>query len=387
MSYAPSDTLKRRHDAVRAACRREGVDSLIVTDRSNILYLTNFTGSAAIAIVMADAIQFITDFRYVTAVNSMQESAEACPDLRLTVVEGAYDTTLANLLTSVRASRVGFEASHVTVSRYNWLKATLAQHAAAPELVALDNVVERLRVRKDDYELSMLRLSAHLLSNVANGIFAEVQRGRTEREVAQAIDRRLLAAGFERPAFDTIVASGPNAALPHARPGERRLGENELVVLDFGGVYRAYCSDLTRTVFVGTASDRVREVYSAVLEAHDRAIRTVEPGRSRFAIDAAARDLLASRGLGEAFGHGTGHGLGIDIHEDPKVTRRPTDASGAGSPVHDADDDAVDVGMVFTIEPGAYLPGWGGVRIEDDVLVTERGVEVLTDVTTDLLEL
>jgi Xaa-Pro aminopeptidase len=160
------------------------------------------------------------------------------------------------------------------------------------------------------------------------------------------------------------------------------------VVLDFGGVYRSYCVDLTRTVAVGRASSRAREVHAAVLEAHDRAIQAVAPGRSRYAIDAAARDSLTSRGLGEAFGHGTGHGLGIEIHEDPRITRRTGEATAgsAGSESNEADD-AVAPGMVFTIEPGAYLPGWGGVRIEDDVLVTEHGVEVLTSVTTDLLEL
>src|SRR5207237_669671 len=162
---------------------------------------------------------------------------------------------------------------------------------------------------------------------------------------------------------------------PHAHPGERRLSENDLVVLDFGGVCRSYCSDLTRTVVVGTASGRAREVHAAVLEAHDCAIRAVAPGQSRFAIDAAARDLLTERGLGEAFGHGTGHGLGIDIHEDPKVTRRTSETTPG------ADDELVDAGMVFTIEPGAYLAGWGGVRIEDDVLVTQHGVEMLTRVT------
>jgi Xaa-Pro aminopeptidase len=150
------------------------------------------------------------------------------------------------------------------------------------------------------------------------------------------------------------------------------------VVLDFGGVYDSYCVDLTRTVSVGRASARVREVYEAVREARARAVAAVAPGRSRFEIDAAARDTLASRGLGEAFGHGTGHGLGIEVHEDPRITRRRTDV--------DTQDEAVAPGMVFTIEPGAYLPGWGGVRIEDDVLVTEAGVEVLTDVTTELVE-
>jgi Xaa-Pro aminopeptidase len=149
-------------------------------------------------------------------------------------------------------------------------------------------------------------------------------------------------------------------------------------VLDFGGVYDSYCVDLTRTVSVGRADTRARDVYAAVLEAHDRAIAAVEPGRSRFDVDAAARDTLAAHGLGEAFGHGTGHGLGIEVHEDPRISRRRPDV--------DTGDVAVESRMVFTIEPGAYLPGWGGVRIEDDVLVTDAGVEVLTNVTTDLIE-
>lgn len=381
MSHAPSAALKRRHDAVRRACARAGVDALIVTSRSNILYLTNFAGSASIVIVTPERVEFITDFRYVTAVEGLQQSSEGCPDLKLTVVDGTYDATLANVLTSLGLARVAFEAANVTVSRHNWLTATLAAAGSAPQLVPLEQTVERLRVRKDDYELSMIRESARRLSEVALRVFSEVRKGRTEREVALAIDACIAAAGFERPAFDTIVASGPNAALPHAHPGERRLSENDLVVLDFGGVYRSYCSDLTRTVVLGPASARAREVHAAVLEAHDSAIQAVSPGRSRFDIDAAARDALAARGLGEAFGHGTGHGLGIDIHEAPRVSRR----TGPGDEA--VEEEAVDAGMVFTIEPGAYLPGWGGVRIEDDVLVTQHGVEVLTSVTTDLLEL
>ncbi len=189
---------------------------------------------------------------------------------------------------------------------------------------------------------------------------------------------RLRDGGFERPAFDTIVAAGPNAALPHAHPGERMLSEGDLVVLDFGGVHDSYCVDLTRTVVVGRASPRAREVYEAVLAAHDAAIAAVAPGRSPFDIDAAARGVLAGRGMAEAFGHGTGHGLGIEVHEDPRVSRRRPD---------DPDADPVEPGMVFTIEPGAYFPGWGGVRIEDDVVVTGQGSDVLTDVTTELVEI
>jgi Xaa-Pro aminopeptidase len=395
MSRAPSATLRRRHQLVRAAAARYQVDALVVTTRSNILYLTNFTGSSAIVVLTADRLYFITDFRYLTAIESQQQAAHACPDLDVVVVDGSYDATLAKLVGSLDIDRLGFEASNVTVSRHTWLTATLSKDGAArPVLVPTDQLVERLRVRKDEYEIDTLREAARMLSEVALGVFAEIGRGRTERDIALAIDARIRRAGFERPAFDTIVASGPHSALPHAAPGERTLSENDLVVLDFGGVYHSYCVDLTRTVSVGQAGDRAREVYAAVLAAHDRAIRAVEPGTSRFAIDAAARDWLTACGLGEAFGHGTGHGLGIDIHEDPRITRPTADTSvaefeprgddGEGS---QTDDRAVIPGMVFTIEPGAYLAGWGGVRIEDDVLVTEHGVDVLTSVTTDLLEL
>jgi len=293
---------------------------------------------------------------------------------------------------SLGVRRLGFEASNLTVSRHALLAAAFSDATGTgPALIPTEQLVERIRVRKDEDEIVTLRQAAELLSEVARGVFEEISQGRTERDIALAIDNRIRRAGFERPAFDTIVASGPRAALPHATPGERRLSENDLVVLDFGGVYDSYCVDLTRTVSVGRAGERVREVYAAVLEAHDRAIRAVRPGRSRFAVDAAARDWLTTCGLGAAFGHGTGHGLGLDIHEDPRITRPAgeetprggvADAGGAGDV-----NQALTPGMVFTIEPGAYLPGWGGVRIEDDVLVTEHGVDVLTSVTTDLLEL
>jgi Xaa-Pro aminopeptidase len=387
MLHARSAALSRRHSLVRAAAARHSVDALVVTARPNIFYLTNFTGSSAIVVITPDHLYFVTDFRYVTAVESLQQSEEACPDLILNVVDGSYDTTLTKLLASLNVQRVGFEAAHVTVSRYNWLVSQLGSGHTGPTLVPTEQIVERLRVRKDEDEIETFREAARRLSAVARGVFEEIRVGRSERDIARAIDARIVGGGFERTAFETIVASGPQAALPHAHPTERMLGENDLVVLDFGGVYRSYCVDLTRTVSVGPASDRAREVHAAVLEAHDRAIQAVAPGRSRFAIDAAARDLLAARGLGEAFGHGTGHGLGIEIHEDPRITRRTGDAAVApGNEVNEVDE-AVATGMVFTIEPGAYLPGWGGVRIEDDVLVTEHGVELLTNVTTDLLEL
>jgi Xaa-Pro aminopeptidase len=379
MSHAPTAALSARHRTIRNALASRSLDALVVTSLPNVLYLTNFTGSAAIVVLTRDRLHFITDFRYLTVISEAASTAYRCPDLDLLRVEGAYDATLAELLATFAGKRVGFEAAHLTVSRLNFLARTLAESARAPELVPTEGVVESARVIKDEFEIATLREAARRLSAVARRLPEDVRRGMTERDLSRSIETRLYDAGFSKPAFDTIVAGGPNAALPHARPGERKLDEGDLVVLDFGGVYDSYCVDLTRTVVVGKASERARDIYKAVLEAHDRAVELVAPGRTRFAIDAGARETLGRHGLAEAFGHGTGHGLGIEVHEEPRITRPR-----AGE--KQLDTDRVAPGMVFTIEPGAYLPGWGGVRIEDDVLVTEGGVEVLTDVTTDLIE-
>jgi len=361
------------------------LDALLVTSLPNILYLTNFSGTAAVVVIERESgrLRFITDSRYTESVRATGTTDRACPGLELVVTASSYDATAAAVLDEYRGRRVGFEASHLTVSRHAWLLSTLAAAGnagvglrASPELVPTQGLVEAGRVRKDTYELDVLREAGRRLSEVARVVLKMPLHGRTEMDVAADIDWQLRQAGFERPAFDTIVASGPNSALPHARPTERRIGESDLVVLDFGGVYGSYCVDLTRTRTPGVASPRALAVHEAVLEAQRRAISAVAPGVSRFEIDAAARQALAEVGLQDAFGHGTGHGLGIEIHEAPRIVQRRPDV--------DARDEMVEAGMVFTIEPGAYIPGWGGVRIEDDVIVTDQGAEMLTNVATGL---
>ena len=379
MPSAPTAALDRRHRSIRDDLAARGLDALVVTSLPNILYLTGFTGSSAIVVVAADRLYFLTDFRYVTTITATRGSGGECPSLELVTVEGSYDATLARLLGANGWTRIGIEAAHLTVARHQWLTSSLASASPSAVLVGTERIVERARMRKDEHEVGTMREAARRLSEVAATVLGLVRRGDSERDLALAIDWQVRKAGFERSAFDTIVASGPNAALPHARPGGRIITEGDLVVLDFGGVYDSYCVDLTRTVSVGPASARAREVFDAVNDARVCAIAAVAPGRSRFDIDAAARQTLDGHGLGDAFGHGTGHGLGIEVHEDPRITRRRPDV--------DADDEAVAPGMIFTIEPGAYLPGWGGVRIEDDVLVTGDGVEVLTGVTTELIEI
>jgi Xaa-Pro aminopeptidase len=272
---------------------------------------------------------------------------------------------------------VGIEGAHLTVSRYEWLRAQAAARGAGLTFRTTSRAVEEARVVKDASEIAALREAARRLTPVVEQALAAVKAGKAEQVVAVAIVRALRSAGYERLAFDTIVASGPNGALPHHRAGDRVLAPGDLVVLDFGGVLDGYCCDLTRTVSLGVPSLQARQVYDAVYDAQRAAIDAIRPGASTALIDSAAREVLEARGLGAAFGHGTGHGLGLDVHEEPRI----------GRPRPDAPPVPVEPGMVFTIEPGAYLPGWGGVRIEDDVLVTSTGCEVLTSVPRELLAL
>jgi Xaa-Pro aminopeptidase len=360
--------------ALRSDLIDADLDALLITNLTNVRYLTGFSGSAGAAILMPDRCVLVVDFRYAGSAREVLSQHTPCL-VELVVTDRTCDETLADLARQSQVSRIGIEAASMTVSRFQALSASLTPAASAvgtgrTMLVPTDRMIERRRAVKDHVEIGILREAARRLSQVARVVPAFVRANRPEREVAADIDASIHAAGFERPAFDTIVASGPNSARPHARPGSRRLAPGDGVVLDFGGVYDGYCVDLTRTVYVGAPAAPLRRLASAVREAHAAAIAAVRPGARPSEIDRAARDVLAGHGLGDAFGHGTGHGLGLEVHENPRISKLP----GA------LPDEPVVPGMVFTIEPGAYVEGLGGVRIEDDVLVTQDGCEVLTDV-------
>jgi Xaa-Pro aminopeptidase len=374
MRLAPSDVLAARHRRLQDALGPDALDALVVTNPSNIRYLTNHVGTAGTTVVTREVVHLLVDFRYQEAVSSLQASPAACPTLQTRSVPASYDEALADLLTELGITSVGIEAGHLTVARHEWLTKTLASRAPSASLRSTQRLVERLRLIKDPFEIQVIRDAAARLEAVVDQSFPALRAGAVERDVADAIERALRQAGYERPAFDTIVASGPNSARPHHRAASRKLAPGDLVVLDFGGVLDGYCCDLTRMASVGTPSPEARRLYDAVRDAHRAAIAAVKPGRPASEVDAAARDVLQGHGLGDAFGHGTGHGLGLDVHEEPRVGRRRTDAP----------DPILEPGMVFTIEPGAYLAGFGGVRIEDDVLVTDTACEVLTSVPRDL---
>jgi len=374
MGFPSTSILAARHERLRAAFSGLEIDALVVGHPPNLRYLTNHAGTAGLAVVTGREVVLLLDFRYITAMEMLQASPSACPELRVSQVPGSYDAALAECLESLGVRRVGFEGAHLSVARHAAWERACRGRGLALDFVATDRAVERLRVIKDDDEIAKLRAAAAGLTPVAEAAFAAVRPGVAEKEVAGVIEAALRAGGFERPAFDTIVASGPNSALPHYRAGERILGEGDLVVLDFGGVLDGYCSDLTRTVSVGTPSSDALKVHAAVLAAQRAAIDAVRPGVLASLVDAAARQVLDAKGLGEAFGHGTGHGLGLDVHENPRVARATADNPNV----------PLEAGMVLTVEPGAYLTGWGGVRIEDDVLVTATGCETLTSVPRDL---
>jgi Xaa-Pro aminopeptidase len=384
MTLAPSDALSARLTQVRGVLTSAGLDALVVTHLPNLCYLTNFVGTAAIGVLTRDAVGFITDFRYLSAVSALQEGGSACPGLELWPVEPTYEETLAQRVATLGSGRIGFEAAHLTVSRLRWLEAGLHGQGRI-ELVPTEGVVESARVCKDATEQATLREAARRLSAVLEGVLADLRVGMAETEVALALEAGMRRAGFTRPAFDTIVASGPASALPHARAGDRRLTGGDLVVLDFGGVYNGYCGDLTRTVSMGPASRQAERLYEAVHRAQAAAVAAVAPGAATHAVDAAARDSLTADGYGDVFGHGTGHGLGLEVHEAPRLARIVRGAADrVYPPGHVPPPTILAPGMVVTIEPGAYLPGFGGVRIEDDVLVTAEGCEVLTTVGRDL---
>jgi Xaa-Pro aminopeptidase len=359
------------HRFVRVRSDLGELDALIVTHLPNIAYLTGFTGSAGVLVLMRHRATLIVDFRYATAARTRIASQ---PDLVQTVsvvvADQNIDQTLVKVLEEEAPQKIGIESQRMSVARFNALSGTLTRRTSepVPSLVPTERIVERARAVKDSDEITVFREAGRRLASAARELPELVQAGRSEREIAADVDALLRQHGFDRPAFDTIVASGPNAALPHARPTWRRVEVTDGVVLDFGGVYDGYCVDLTRTVQLGQAPENLREMFDAVAEAQRAAIAAIKPGVKASSVDRAARETLASHGLAAAFGHGTGHGLGLEVHEEPRIGRY--------SETHP--DVVLEPGMVFTVEPGAYVEGFGGVRIEDDILVIDDGCEVLT---------
>jgi Xaa-Pro aminopeptidase len=340
------------------------IDSLLVTHPANWFYLTGFTGESGALVISKKGATLVTDGRFVV------QAKEETKGVRIREQKGSVLESTAQTLKDAKAHKVGFDAGHMTVSQ---LQSARKVSRGRLEWVPASGMVEGLRARKDAGELTQMRKAAMLAGEIVEFAIGLLKPGVCERDVGAEIEYQMRKRGASGPAFETIVAFGNRAALPHARPTGKRLRKNELVVLDLGVILGHYCSDITRTVFVGRAPKRIQTWYKAVLEAHGAAISTVRRGVSCGEVDAAARQVLEGHGLAHLFVHSTGHGLGLEVHEDPRVAKGQARR--------------LEPGNVITIEPGVYAEGIGGIRIEDDVAVHAGRTEVLTRAPRHLIEL
>jgi Xaa-Pro aminopeptidase len=344
--------------------RQRQLDCLLVTQPANWYYLTGFTGESGVLCITHQRATLVTDGRFTT------QAKEEAPGVQIELQKDALYASAGGWLRNRKVRRVGYDPEQWTVAQ---LKALQGSAGAKCRAIEAGGLVEAQRTRKSAQELAVMRKAAVLAGEVVESALKLVRPGVREVEISAEIEYQMKKRGASRPSFETIVASGKRAALPHARPSAKRLRKNELVVLDLGVILANYCSDITRTVYVGRPSKRIREWYRAVQEANEVAVASVRAGVTCGEVDAAARGVLEKHGLAKYFTHSTGHGLGLEVHEAPRVAR--------GQAIR------LEAGNVITIEPGVYLEGVGGIRIEDDVAVGVQGSEVLTRVTRDLIEL
>ncbi len=338
--------------------------SLLETHLPNIYYLSGFSGDSGALLVEPASATLFTDGRF--TIQAKQES----PGFRVKIHRGSLLQAAGEYLHKNGRAHIAVSPARLTLA--GW-KTLMTAAGKSIKWAAVDGLVEGLRSVKDSFEIERLRDSARLASAVMNEVIHLIRPGVTELEIAAEVGYRMRRGGASGESFEAIVAAGPRSALPHARPTTRQIGKNELVVLDLGAILRHYCSDLTRTVYVGRAPAEVREWYQAVLEAQAAARHSVKAGVTAEAVDSAARNVLQSKGLGRYFVHSTGHGLGLEIHEDPRIARGQKTVLPAG--------------CVITLEPGVYRERVGGIRIEDEALVTDRGAELLTTAPKEFLEL
>ena len=356
----PPPIIASRLRAVRVNIQQKSVGGYLVTNRTDQFYLTGFDGEDGAALVLPQQVYLLTDGRFA------QEAATAAPWASAVIRTGSLAEALARLTRKHRLRRIGFQPAHLSVRDHAVLRKTIRP----AKLVPMPPLVDKLRLIKDVSEAAALTKAVRVAEAAFKATIRRIRPGMTERQLAARLQHEMIVRGASTASFPIIVAEGPNSSLPHARPGNRRLRPGSAVLIDWGAAVDHYCCDLTRVIFIRRIPPRFRRMYQHVLAAQAEAIKAIRPGARMCDVDAVARARLKQAGLARRFAHSLGHGLGLEVHEPPRLAKRVTEPLQAG--------------MVVTVEPGVYFPGLGGVRIEDDVLVTPDGCRVMSSLTRDL---
>ncbi|UOQ93711.1 Xaa-Pro peptidase family protein [Halobacillus shinanisalinarum] len=349
-------------DNLRQAIMDKELDGLLIMSSKNRRYVTNFTGSSGAVLITARDAVFITDFRYT------EQAAEQAKGFTMVEHKGPMHEEVASQVKRLGLTNLGFEQDHVTYTQYDIYRQQLDV-----ELIPTSGLVEKLRLIKTDEELTVLKDAVKIADDAFEHILSYIKPGVKEIDVSNELEFFMRKQGATSSSFDIIVASGYRSALPHGVASQKEIQSGELVTLDFGALYKGYCSDITRTIAVGEISDELKEIYDTVLQAQIRGMEGIKSGITGREADALTRDYINEKGYGEYFGHSTGHGIGLDVHEGPGLSSRT--------------DQTLEAGMVVTVEPGIYVPNVGGCRIEDDTVVTETGNEPLSQSRKELIRL
>lgn len=350
-----------RVDKLRAAMKKERIDGFLVTSPYNLRYLTNFTGTTGLAVITLEHAFFVTDFRYT------EQAAIQAKGYEIVKNSGPIFEEVAKICQQEELTALAFEENFISFAEY----ANLEELIEETPLIPISGMIETLREVKDDRELALIKKACQIADQGFDYILKQIKPGMTEIDVANQLDFYMRSLGATSVSFDTIVASGVRSAMPHGVASQKVIEKGDMITLDFGCYYEGYVSDMTRTFALGDPGEKLKEIHQIVLEAQLKVIEAAKPGMSGIELDAVARDYIASFGYGEAFGHSTGHGIGLEIHEGPNVSFKAPKLFVPGN--------------VITDEPGIYLPRIGGVRIEDDLLITATGNEVLTHSPKELI--
>ena len=350
----------KRIEKLRALMKKEVIDAYLVTSPANLRYLTNFTGTAGLAFITLEKAFFITDFRYT------EQAGEQVQAMRIVQQQGDVVGEIIKLMESEGINVLGFEDAFMTYAEYS-----VFEEVIDAELAPASGLIETLREQKDDGEIAIIEKACTIADEGFEHVLKMIRPGMTEIEVANQLDFFMRSLGATGTSFDTIVASGVRSALPHGVASTKTIEQGDLITLDFGCVYQGYVSDITRTFAIGDPGQQLKDIYQIVLEAQQKVIDVAQAGVTGAQLDAIARDFITEAGYGDAFGHSTGHGIGMEIHEGPNITR--------------FNDEPLKVGSIITDEPGIYVAGLGGVRIEDDLVILADGNRILTHSPKELI--